>query len=174
MPAFDLRMTNPFPTGANGLFHGGPGDGGHGGPHWFDEFGMDLGAPVTTQVHAVFDGKVTDVKHPVPHGGEYGDQVWVRAANADLDPNASGGVGIFYTHLSSPLSIGDVVSRGDVIGTVVQFGEIPAHLHVALAERRGGTNFGVNLYSTFKATVNSSTVMVVNFKQNGSPPTVTV
>ncbi len=44
-------MSSPFPSGANGLFHGGPGEGGHAGPHWFDEFGMDLGAPVGTAAH---------------------------------------------------------------------------------------------------------------------------
>ncbi|MGW0191160.1 peptidoglycan DD-metalloendopeptidase family protein [Streptomyces sp. NPDC003362] len=173
MAAFRLDMSNPFPSGASGKFHGGPGDGGHAGKStWYEAFGMDFGAPVGTQVFAVFDAKVTDFKHPAPSPTVFGDQIWMRAANATLDPEDSGGVGIFYTHLQadSSIFIGASIARGSVIGTISAAN--PSHLHFALAERRGGTNFGVNLYSAFKSGINTTTIMTVEFPQNGSQPTV--
>ncbi|MFD4907019.1 peptidoglycan DD-metalloendopeptidase family protein [Kitasatospora purpeofusca] len=172
MGAFFLDMSNPFPSGASGIFHGGPGEGGHVGNQWYEAFGMDFGAPAGIEVVAVFDAKVTDFKHPTPAPGVFGDQIWMRAANATLDPNDPGGVGIFYTHLQadSSVSIGASIARGSVIGTISS--GTPSHLHFALAERRGGTNFGVNLYSAFKAGINTTTVMTVRFPQDGSPPTI--
>ncbi|MFD5555060.1 M23 family metallopeptidase [Streptomyces sp. NPDC127068] len=165
---FHLIMSNPFSTGANGLFHGGPS--GHPGTTWYSSFGMDLGAPVGTTVRAVFDGEVTDFKLPAGTSTEYGHQIWVRAKTTDLVPTAPGGVGIFYTHLQADpgIAIGVTVHRGDPIGSVVSFPGVPVHLHCAIAERRGGTNFGVDLYADFKATINSTTEMNVLFPQDGT------
>ncbi|MEU9608909.1 M23 family metallopeptidase [Streptomyces sp. NPDC048057] len=172
MSAFSLDMSNPFSTGASGTFFGGPGDGGHVGSSWYEAFGMDFGAPAGTQVLAVFDGKVTDFKQPTPSPTVFGDQIWVRAANGSLNPDDPGGVGIFYTHLQADPSIfiGATIARGSVIGTISAGN--PSHLHFALAERRGGTNFGVNLYSAFQGRINTTAIMTVEFPQNGSPPTI--
>ncbi|MFI6959873.1 M23 family metallopeptidase [Nocardia sp. NPDC050408] len=174
MGPFSLTMSNPFVAGAAGTFSGGPGVGGHRGPHWYEAFGMDLDAPVGTEVRAVFDGVVTDFKSPVSSGKAYGHQVWIRAANGDLDPNAPGGVGGFYTHLTTVgIAIGTAVTRGQVLGAIVSFGGIPRHLHLAIAERRDGTNFGVDLYQAFKDTINSATLIDIEFQQNGNSPSVT-
>ena len=44
MGAFTLDISNPLPNGFTGGL-GGPGQGGHTGPDWFEAFGNDLGAP---------------------------------------------------------------------------------------------------------------------------------
>ena len=86
-------------------------------------------------------------------------------------------MGGFYTHITNvpdDLAVGSSVSRGDLLGTVFSFGGIPAHLHLALVEiiggLPGGQYQGVDLYQLFLDSVNSNTVSVVTFNQDGSPP----
>lgn len=174
MALFDLEMVNPIESGG-GLFHGGPGDRGHGGSNWFNAFGMDLGAPGGTEVRSVFDGKITklDTTHIAKvSGSEFGAQIFVRAEKAGvLNSDDPGGVGAFYTHLTSltpGVATGAHITRGQVIGHISAAS--PPHLHLALAERRGGTNFGVNLYALFQLTINTTRETTVRFFQNGDPP----
>ncbi|GGP06806.1 M23 family metallopeptidase [Nonomuraea glycinis] len=164
--AFDLDLSNPYPSGADGHFYGGPGQGGHVGDNWTISHGMDLGAPVGTPVRAAFTGKVTNIFTPAaPSGGIYGDQISIRQ-----NPDSAGGVGAFYTHLRSNVTVGSFVSRGEIIGEIVEFGDIPTHLHLALGERRNNVYAGVNLYDHFMATANTDTVLMVRFFQDGSAP----
>lgn len=86
------------------------------------------------------------------------------------NPDSAGGVGAFYTHLRSNVAVGSFVSRGEIIGEVVEFGGIPTHLHLALGERRNNVYAGVNLYDHFMATANTDTVLMVRFFQDGSAP----
>jgi murein DD-endopeptidase MepM/ murein hydrolase activator NlpD len=166
--SFDIEISNPFTSGADELFYGGPGQGGHVGSSWPVAFGMDLGAPEGTEVQAAFDGKVTSIFRPSsPSGGIYGDQITVRQ-----NPNSPGGIGAFYTHLDASVSVGSFVSRGDVLGRIIGFGGIPKHLHIALAERVNNVYAGANLYNHFVSTVNTEIVLVVRFFQNGSAPQV--
>lgn len=172
--AFDLEMVNPIESGG-GIFHGGPGEGGHTGSDWFVAFGMDLGAPGGTEIRSVFDGKITKLDTTnidKTTGTVFGAQIFVRAEKAgELHPDDPDGVGVFYTHLTSltpAVFAGAHLTRGEVIGHVSAAS--PPHLHIALAERRGGTNFGVNLYALFQITVNTSREMTVRFFQNGDPP----
>ena len=69
----------------------------------------------------------------------YGDQLLIQ--NND-------GSKIFYTHIDSPLKSGDVVSKGDHIGTIKTSSGIPSHVHV-------GLEWGKNLSDI--ATVNGAT-----------------
>ncbi|HET7782548.1 MAG TPA: M23 family metallopeptidase, partial [Arthrobacter sp.] len=168
MASFDLEISNPFTSDADGHFYGGPGQGGHTGSLWTNAFGMDLGAPRGAQVRAAFDGKVTNIFTPnPPSGGFYGDQINIRH-----NPGSPGGVGAFYTHLKASVTVGSTVTRGQVIGDIVSFGGIPTHLHLALGERRNNVYTGVDLYDYFRATSNTEIVLIVRFFQDGSAPEV--
>lgn len=176
MAAFDLEFSNPFPEGMEGEF-GGPGGGGHKGADWFVAFGNDLGAPAGTMVHAVFDGKVTKIDRTHLHsttGPSYGAGIFVRAANDDLDPDGPGGVGCYYTHLTLPegMTEGTMIARGDAIGEIIEAGGIPPHLHFAIAERRGGKNFGIDIFDLLLESANTEDVARLTFSQDGSPPRV--
>lgn len=171
MSAFTIDMSNPFPSGFTaGL--GGPGTGGHQSPHWYIQYGMDLGAPAGTQVHAAFDAHITKFSPHDPatdSGKVYGAQLFMRSPNDEM--------GGFYTHLTDVpdgLGVGTQVSRGDVLGQVYEFAGIDSHLHLALVEIIGGapsgTYQGVDLYRMFLDTANSGTVTPVTFNQDGSPP----
>ncbi|MDX6743836.1 hypothetical protein [Actinocorallia sp. A-T 12471] len=63
---------------------------------------------------------------------------------------------------------GGRIKRGELMGVVVA--SSPPHLHLALAERRGGDNFGVDLYGFFRTHINSAMPTAVKFFQNGTPP----
>jgi murein DD-endopeptidase MepM/ murein hydrolase activator NlpD len=174
MGAFTLDISNPFPTGIDGGL-GGPGQGGHRGADWFEAFGNDLGAPPGTPVHAVYDGKITKIDRThigSATGPVYGAGIFVRAATATLDPNAAGGVGCYYTHvtLAPGITEGALVPRGEVVGEVIGVPGIPPHLHFAIAERRGGTNFGIDIYQLLLATAGTTDVTTLTFTQDGSPP----
>ncbi|WP_164904815.1 peptidoglycan DD-metalloendopeptidase family protein [Streptomyces cyaneus] len=171
MSAFTIDMSNPFPSGFTaGL--GGPGTGGHQSPHWYIQYGMDLGAPAGTEVHAAFDAHITKFSPHDPatdSGKVYGAQLFMRSPNDEM--------GGFYTHLTNipgGLGVGTQVSRGDVLGQVYEFAGIDSHLHLALVEIIGGapsgTYQGVDLYRMFLDTANSGTVTPVTFNQDGSPP----
>jgi len=168
MPAFSIDISNPLPQGADGQFYGGPNTGGHHGPDWFEQFGMDLGAPDGTEVRAAFDGHITkvDTTHadtrttPV-----YGAGIFMRSPND--------GMGCYYTHLSdvpSEVAPGASITRGQLLGYIIDPGGA-SHLHMALVEIVGGQYIGVDLYDTlFVPTVNTDTVTSVTFAQDGSTP----
>jgi murein DD-endopeptidase MepM/ murein hydrolase activator NlpD len=173
MSAFTVAMSNPFPTGFSGGL-GGPRQGGHQPPHWYIEYGMDLGADDGTDVYAAFDGHITRLSPHVPDddsGSVYGAQLFMRSHN-DM-------MGGFYTHLTDlapELATGSSVSRGDRLGRVFTFQGIPAHLHLALVEivggLPGGSYTGVDLYGYFVDSANSDLVASVEFAQDGTPPVV--
>jgi murein DD-endopeptidase MepM/ murein hydrolase activator NlpD len=177
MAAFTINMSSPIPSSAFTMGRGGPNSGGHQAPHWYIQYGMDLGAGAGTEVHAAFDAHITRLNaHNPSHdsGKVYGAQLFLRSPN-DM-------MGGFYTHVTdvpSGLAAGSRVSRGDLLGTVHSFGGIPPHLHLALVEIIGGAPRGrykgVNLYSFFltMAADKTEAVRSVTFNQNGSPPTVT-
>ncbi|MFE1591352.1 peptidoglycan DD-metalloendopeptidase family protein [Nocardia sp. NPDC058705] len=172
--AFTIDFSAPVdPAGfTNGL--GGPHQGGHQGPNWYIEYGMDLGGLAGTPVFAAFDGHITRFQPHNPgadSGKVYGAQIFVRAHN-DM-------MGAFYTHLADvPAGIGpgSTISRGDFLGTVFGFGGIPPHLHLALVEiiggAPGGQYTGVDLYQTFLGLEVSEpgAVVSVTFRQDGGAP----
>jgi murein DD-endopeptidase MepM/ murein hydrolase activator NlpD len=175
MAAFDVEMqfsVNPsgFTTGLRG-----PNEGGHQGPNWYIQYGMDLGASADTDVYAAFDGHVTRFQPHDPaqdHGSVYGAQIFMRHPN-DM-------MGGFYTHIANvpaSIAVGSQVARGDFLGTVLSFGGIPPHLHLALVEIIGGAPsgqfVGVNLYQLFLEleTIYAEYYVPVTFMQDGTPPT---
>ncbi|WP_051388731.1 peptidoglycan-binding protein [Arthrobacter sp. 35W] len=164
MPAFDLDMSNPFPSGYTQTY-GGPNQGGHVPPEWYIQYGMDLGAVGGTEIHAAFDGHVTKLDTTnvgLSTGKVYGAQLFMRSNND--------GMGAFYTHfydVAAGLAPGAQVMRGQVLGRVVAAPGSP-HLHLALVEITNGVYRGVDLYSTFLSTANTADVFTVTFHQDGA------
>ncbi|WP_367325631.1 peptidoglycan DD-metalloendopeptidase family protein [Streptomyces sp. HUAS ZL42] len=175
MDAFDIEMSAPVdPAGfRHGL--GGPNQGGHVGPNWYIQYGMDIGADEGTPVYAAFDAHVTRFQPHDPaadSGKVYGAQIFMRAPND--------GMGAFYTHITdtpAELGVGSVVTRGDLLGTVVSHDGISPHLHHAVVEivggLPGGQYQGVDLYRFFLDLEGTEpgTVVPVTFQQDGSAPT---
>ena len=174
MAAFTIDMSSPFPSGFIRA-HGGPHSGGHKSPHWYIEFGMDLGANAGTEVRAAFEAHITKFTPHVPRHDTpkvFGAQLFMRSPN-DM-------MGGFYTHITDVPAgvgiVGTVIRRGDLLGKVHPGRGVP-HLHLALVEIIGGAPngryVGVNLFDHFKAISNTTRVSVVTFNQNGRPPTFT-
>jgi murein DD-endopeptidase MepM/ murein hydrolase activator NlpD len=174
MDAFDIDISAPVDRSGFTSGLGGPNQGGHTGPNWYIQFGMDLGAADGTAVYAAFDGHVTRFQPHDPAADSdkvYGAQIFVRAPND--------GMGGFYTHLTGTpdgLGVGSVVSRGDFLGSVTTNAGIPPHLHLALVEivggLPGGQYQGVDLYEFFLDLEgqDEGTVVPVTFHQDGSAP----
>jgi Putative peptidoglycan binding domain/Peptidase family M23 len=176
--SFSLPISHPIPVGFDrGL--GGPHGGTHVSPHWYIEWGNDLGAPPGSEIVAAFDCHLTKV---VPHDPAadtatvYGGQLFMRSAN-DM-------MGAFYTHLTDvppELHAGSVVQRGQRLGTVLNRPGTAPHLHLALVEILGGVpaggsapeaNYrGFSLYDHF-TTMGAGDVLAVDFSQDGNAPTV--
>jgi murein DD-endopeptidase MepM/ murein hydrolase activator NlpD len=172
MAAFTIDMSSPILAGFTGDL-GGPRSGGHKGPEWFIEFGMDLGANAGTEVRAAFDAHITRFNPHVPANDTdkvFGAQIFMRSPN-DM-------MGGFYTHITEvPAEVrsGAQIGRGDLLGRVHPgFGS--PHLHMALVEIIGGAPqgryMGVDLFRHFLTLVNTSRVSRVTFNQDGTPPTV--
>lgn len=89
-----------------------------------------------------------------------------------LEPDDPAGGGCCYTHvtLASGITQGAILARGQDVGDVVEVPGIPPHLHFAIAERRGGTNFGIDIFDLLIASANSSDVARLTFFQHGRPP----
>ena len=64
--SFTIEMSHPLGPASQQGGYGGPGVGGHQGPHWYIAFGMDLAAPAGTSVFAAFDAHLTKVQQHVP------------------------------------------------------------------------------------------------------------
>ena len=170
--SFDINMSHPLGPAAQQGGYGGPGVGGHQGPHWYIAFGMDLAAPPSTSVFAAFDAHLTKVHPHVPSndsGRVYGAQLFMRSPNDKM--------GAFYTHIAdvpAVLTAGSRISRGDFLGRVTAFGGISPHLHMAIVEIIGGAPnglyAGVNLYDSF---LNTQGPWTVTFHQDGTPPSIT-
>jgi murein DD-endopeptidase MepM/ murein hydrolase activator NlpD len=171
---FSIAISAPVdPSGfTSGL--GGPNQGDHVGPNWYNQFGMDLGAKQDTPVYAAFDGHITRFKPHVRASDnikEYGAQIFMRAPN-DM-------MGGFYTHLTDVpkgLGVNSTVARGDLLGRVFKFQAVASHLHLALVEiiggAPGGQYLGVDIYPFFLdlEAAEPDTVVAVEFNQDGSPP----
>jgi murein DD-endopeptidase MepM/ murein hydrolase activator NlpD len=173
MASFTIDMSSPLPSGFTGDL-GGPRSGGHQGPNWYIEFGMDLGANPGSEVRAAFDAHITRFTPHAPANDTskvFGAQLFMRHPN-DM-------MGGFYTHITDvPGAIGvdTKVKRGDLLGKVHPgFGS--PHLHMALVEIIGGAPqgryVGVDLFKHFVSIANTSTVSHITFNQNGTPPTIT-
>ena len=172
MAAFTIDISSPFPSGFTRPI-GKPRSGGHHGPHWYIEFGMDMGAAAGTEVRAAFDGHITKFFPHDPHQDTpkvFGAQIFVRSVN-DM-------MGGFYTHITdvpSEIRAGADISRGDLLGKVHP-GHGSPHLHMALVEIIGGAPNGrykgVDIFSQLLAIANTSTVKHVTFNQDGTTPTV--
>jgi murein DD-endopeptidase MepM/ murein hydrolase activator NlpD len=164
---FTIDMSSPFRSGWRGG-SGGPNSGGHRGPHWYNQYGMDLGVAQGTEVLAAFDGHVTKFDPHTPArdtSGEYGAKLFIRSHNDKM--------GGFYTHITNGPSFtnGQRINRGDRLGQTLR-----DHLHLALVEiiggAPGGRYMGVNLYQRFLALRVTSMTISVTFQQDGSPPVV--
>ncbi len=175
MDAFDIDISAPVdPSGFTGGL-GGPNQGDHVPPEWYNQYGMDIGANEGTAVYAAFDAHITKFQPHDPDadtGKTYGAQIFMRSPND--------GMGGFYTHITDTpdgLDVGSTVTRGDLLGTVLSFGAIAPHLHMALVEivggLPGGTYTGVaDLYQFFLdlEKAEPGTVVPVTFAQDGSAP----
>jgi murein DD-endopeptidase MepM/ murein hydrolase activator NlpD len=123
MSTFTIDMSSPFPSGSFTRGLGGPNSGGHHGADWYIRFGMDLGAPAGTEVHAAFDGHIT-VLHPHNPAKDsakvYWAQIFMRfQASATAPSFPDDKMGGFYTHITdvpSSLHVGSRVSRGGSVG----------------------------------------------------------
>jgi hypothetical protein len=134
---------------------------------------MDLGANAGTEVHAAFDAHMTRFTPHVPADDTdsvFGAQLFMRSPN-DM-------MGGFYTHLTdvpAAIVVGARISRGDLLGRVHP-GHGSPHLHMALVEIIGGAPqgryVGVNLFTYFVSSANTSRVSHVTFNQDGTPPVV--
>ncbi len=174
MEPFDINISAPVdpPGFTDGL--GGPDQGGHVGMNWYIRYGMDIGAIVETPVFAAFDAHITKFQPHDPEsdsGKVYGAQIFMRSPND--------GMGAFYTHITNTpdgLAVGSTVTGGDQLGSVLSFGGIPPHLHLALVEIIGGAPDGryqgVDLYQFFLdlEQAESGTAVPVSFWQDGSTP----
>jgi murein DD-endopeptidase MepM/ murein hydrolase activator NlpD len=174
--AFDLEISNPFPTGATGRL-GGPGVGGHTHGPWYVEFGNDLAATAGTAVHAAFAGEVShvDAGRAGSATGIHGASIFVRATSDALDPAAPGGATACYANIAAAtgIELGTELARGDILGHVIEDARFTPHLHFALAERRDGVNVGVDIYSLLGETLNSTSVATLSFSQDGNPLQIT-
>jgi murein DD-endopeptidase MepM/ murein hydrolase activator NlpD len=167
MTSFDVEMQFPVDPDGFTKVYGGPNQGGHQGSDWYIQYGMDLGGSAGTNVYAAFDGHVTKFHPHNPAsdaGGVYGAQI--TDVPASIHGESSPGAGD-----------GSQVERGDFLGTVISFGGIPPHLHLALVEIIGGAPngqyVGVNLYQFFidLETTYAGECVPVTFMQDGTPPT---
>ncbi|NMR28110.1 peptidoglycan-binding protein [Crystallibacter degradans] len=165
MNAFDLEVSNPFPAGYDRSY-GGPGQGGHVSEHWYIQYGMDLGAPGGTGVHAAFGGHITRLNTQninLSAGKVYGAEIFMRSHNDRM--------GAFFTHLNSlptGLSQGSQVTRGQPLGQVIATST--PHVHMALVEIVNGQYVGVDLYQLFQSTANTTDTFTVTFHQDGTTP----
>lgn len=123
-----------FPVGggtARGYYNAQPfGENRHLGDDWNGVGGgdTDLGDPVL----AIAAGLVDSVRH---HGGGWG--MVVRVVHDVGDAGAPIYVESLYAHLASTeVAAGDVVARGQPIGTIGDAGgRYPAHLHLEIRDR---------------------------------------
>ncbi|WP_170991553.1 peptidoglycan DD-metalloendopeptidase family protein [Bradyrhizobium elkanii] len=171
---FTIDVSAPVDTSGFTSGLGGPNQGGHVGPNWYIQYGMDIGAGEGTPVYAAFDGHITKFKPHDPttdNDKVYGAQIFMRAPN-DM-------MGGFYTHITDlpdGLGVDAVVARGDYLGRVLRFAATPPHLHLALVEiiggAPGGQYVGVDLYQFFLnlETSEPDTVVPIQFSQDGSSP----
>jgi len=177
-------MSSPFPTGACTGDFGGPDSGGHhGSTEWYIKYGMDLAAPIDTDVFSAFDGHVT-VFHPHNLSKDtskvFGAQIFIRSRAAPTGRDFSDDkLGVFYTHVTdvpAAIRVGAFVSRGDRLGKLFHPGS--THLHMALVEvvggAPGGRYQGVNIFSDIRGMAMASTprTLSATFQQSHAPPTV--
>ncbi|MFD9669821.1 peptidoglycan DD-metalloendopeptidase family protein [Rhodococcus sp. NPDC059968] len=171
---FTVEVTAPVGVPGFTQGYGGPNQGGHVGPSWYIQYGMDIGGAEGTPVYAAFDGHVTKFQphNPAADSGRvYGAQIFMRSPN-----DVMGG---FYTHLTDVadgLGVGSGVAVGEFLGRIHKFGGISPHLHLALVEIIGGAPDGqyqgIDLYQFFLSlqTNNPEAFVPVQFWQDGRPP----
>lgn len=184
MSTFTIDMSSPFPSGSFTRGLGGPNSGGHHGADWYIRFGMDLGAPAGTEVHAAFDGHIT-VLHP-HNPAKDSAKVYGRKSSCGSrlrrPRRASQTIRWAASIPTSPMcrvrsTSGHGSAGGDLLGKIYAPAGAASHLHLALVEiiggAPGGRYTGVDIYQNILDIANTATVLSVAFKQDGSSPTVT-
>ncbi|MEV0169421.1 hypothetical protein [Nonomuraea fuscirosea] len=124
-------------------------------------FDLEISNPFTTG----FDGQVTNIFTPRL-------ALWRHLRRSILHPDSPGGAGAFCAHLGSSVAVGSIVTRGQVIGEIIQFDGIPTHLRHALGGRRNNVYPGMNLYDYFVSMAGTAIALHVRFFQDGSAPQV--
>ena len=153
---------------------GGPNQGGHVGPNWYIQYGMDIGG---ARGHARIRG-VRRPHHEVPTaqpGGRQRQGVW----RADLHAAPNDMMGGFYTHITDVpdwIGVGSTVARGDFLGRVHQVRrDSAASASGAGRDYRWRTGRAVSRRRSLPvlpglAVVRPGDVVAVQFWQDGSPP----
>ncbi|PRX48066.1 hypothetical protein B0I32_14122 [Nonomuraea fuscirosea] len=127
-------------------------------------FDLEISNPFTTG----FDGQVTNIFTPRL-------ALWRHLRRSILHPppsRFSWRCRRLCAHLGSSVAVGPIVTRGQVIGEIIQFDGIPAHLRHALGGRRNNVYPGMNLYDYFVSMAGTAIVLHVRFFQDGSAPQV--
>lgn len=98
------------------------------GTGWESLNAWDMAAHSGTQVHSLTHGKVTQKRRPnTDNQFLWGDQMTVQGIGGYPD--------IYYTHITSPLNVGDEIFVGSPIGTIdlpKSGDETLSHLHIGL------------------------------------------
>jgi murein DD-endopeptidase MepM/ murein hydrolase activator NlpD len=97
--------------------------------------GVDFGAPVGTEVHAMWDGVVTAFNW----GGAFGNHIVIAT---DTLPDGSPGLWVGYMHLSKvKVKPGQKIKAGQLIGLSGASGHVTGpHLHVEVQNNGGHWN----------------------------------
>ncbi len=96
--------------------------------------GVDLGAPSGTPIHAAASGTVIVSKGNAAWNGGYGSYVVISHSN---------GMQTLYAHMSKDIAtVGETVSKGDVIGYVGETGEATGKSSPLRGPRRERTRSG--------------------------------
>lgn len=116
------------PDGANNII-GAPGAGTHNAGDWQSRNAWDVTGNVGSEVKSITAGTVSKVREVgglKKSNGKiiYGDQVTIKSDN---------GPEVFYTHIKTAVKVGDKVSIGSTIGTIMTIGGIPPHVHIGLS-----------------------------------------
>jgi len=108
---------------------GRPGQGTHNASDWQSGNAWDVKGEDGSPVFSLTNGTISKIKKDrgfIKSGVKkiYGDQITVTS---------DGGPNVFYTHITTNLTVGTKVKVGDTIGTIVTSKGIPSHVHIGLS-----------------------------------------
>lgn len=126
-PSLNENIT-PVSNGSNQII-GTPGQGTHGTSDWESGNAWDIKGSPGSPVLSITNGVVTKLRKDSGYSEQsvkkiYGDQLTIQSDN---------GPDVFYTHISSNLTVGQRVQEGDEIGTIVVSNGIIPHVHIGLS-----------------------------------------
>ncbi len=125
-------------------------------------YGIDIGAPYGEQVVAVEDGKVICSEYSTTSG--FGNWIMIEHSNGKVS---------LYAHLSSrKVSVGDIVSKGQVIGAVGNTSakySIGAHLHFELGNSNTSGAAGDPYQEYYKTKYADKIVLIQAAKKYNQP-----